>query len=389
MTTSSTPMATAVAAAVAGGSAQPAGTGANGSADGASSGGGFTALLAAALGTGDPAAVVEALQGLHRGGAGESDTSDTADEAPVAGLQQALAALLPRVSAGTTSGAGTDGADAEAAAIVRAGAEETLDRAALLAALRAATAAGRAAVPTTTGQAAGATSVPTTPDAPPTTTAPTPTTGTAASASASGHAVPMVPGSTERVASTLPSSPGAAPTRGPAASLDVTAPTETSTPTPLPPAGTSGGAATGANAAQQAAPAPAATPVDGGLHARVVARVIQAAELLENAPPPRHMVVEVPDSDGLRLQVAMRGSEVHVALQAGRTAPDLGAWGRELAAGLASRGMSLGEFTSGDSTPSGRDQQPSDHHHPRPSEDDRAAAPPRGRSGSDDGELRL
>lgn len=386
MTTSSTPMATAVAAAVAGGSTPPAGTGANGAADGASSGGGFTALLAAALGTGDPAAVVKALQGLHRGagaptgdGAGESDTSDTVDDAPVAGLQQALAALLPQVSAGTTSGAGTEGVGTEAAAIVRAGAEGTLDRAALLAALRAATAAGRAAAPTT-GEAAPANSAVTTPDAS-ATTAPTPTTGTATSTSGPGQSVPVVPGSTDRAAST---SPTAAPTTGRAVPVDVTAATEASAPTPLPPAGTGGGAA---NAAP-ATPAPAPTPVDGGLHARVVARVIQAAELLENAPPPRHMVVELPDSDGLRLQVAMRGSEVHVNLHGGRTAPDLGAWGRELAAGLASRGMSLGEFTSGDSAPSGREQQ-SDDHHPRPSEDDRPAAPPRGRPRPDDGELRL
>lgn len=107
---------------------------------------------------------------------------------------------------------------------------------------------------------------------------------------------------------------------------------------------TSGGGAT--------APAPAAASRE------LVGRVLDALDLLEHAPPPRRMTIEVPDADGLRLHVSLRGSEVHVAVQSGGAgSPDLSGWGRELSAGLASRGFDLGGFsTDGRGEPDGRDR---------------------------------
>ncbi len=135
-----------------------------------------------------------------------------------------------------------------------------------------------------------------------------------------------------------------------------------------------------------ASPAPAAP--DASLHARLVSRVIQAAEALENAPPPRTMMVELPDGEGLRLQVSLRGTEVHVQLQgAAGQGTDLGAWGRELAAGLAGRGLSLGQFQTGaeGERGQGQDQAPTDD---LSADDDRTPSRPADRSATD-GALRL
>lgn len=151
-----------------------------------------------------------------------------------------------------------------------------------------------------------------------------------------------------------------------------------------------GGATSSSTATVTATAAPSGTAPaeDTGLHARIVARVVQAVEALENAPPPRRMTVEVPDSDGLRLQVAMRGTEVHVSIQSGTGQPDLGAWGRELAASLASRGMSLGGFRAGADAQPGQQQ-------PQPQSDQPDAPPARpgdaqpGSRPDADGALRL
>ena len=124
------------------------------------------------------------------------------------------------------------------------------------------------------------------------------------------------------------------------------------TSSPAASAPTSGGGAT--------APAPAAASRE------LVGRVLDALDLLEHAPPPRRMTIEVPDADGLRLHVSLRGSEVHVAVQSGGAgSPDLSGWGRELSAGLASRGFDLGGFsTDGRGDPHG-EGAPRDEHDPR------------------------
>jgi hypothetical protein len=94
--------------------------------------------------------------------------------------------------------------------------------------------------------------------------------------------------------------------------------------------------------------APASAGVDtGATHARMVARVMDALDVLQNAPPPRRMTIELPDADGLRLQVALRGSEVHVSVQGGGSTADVSAWSRELTAGLSARGFNFGGFGAG------------------------------------------
>lgn len=97
--------------------------------------------------------------------------------------------------------------------------------------------------------------------------------------------------------------------------------------------------ATGAEAPPTAAPTAPSTA-----HAPLVARVMDALDILENAPPPRRMTVEVPDHEGLRLHVVLRGTEVHVSVRGGSPA-DLAGWSRDLTDGLAARGFSLGGFS--------------------------------------------
>lgn len=104
-----------------------------------------------------------------------------------------------------------------------------------------------------------------------------------------------------------------------------------------------------------AAPRPATDATEPA--ARMVARVLDAVDLLENAPPPRRMTVDLPDLGGLRLHVALRGGEVHVQVQGG-SAGDLVGWSRDLSSALASRGFTLGDF--GTDGGSGRQQ-----HHAR------------------------
>lgn len=102
--------------------------------------------------------------------------------------------------------------------------------------------------------------------------------------------------------------------------------------------------------------------------ARMVARVLDAVDLLENAPPPRRMTVDLPDLGGLRLHVALRGGEVHVQVQGG-SAGDLAGWSRDLSSALASRGLTLGDF--GTDGGSGREQHHARQHlldEPRPGE---------------------
>lgn len=90
-----------------------------------------------------------------------------------------------------------------------------------------------------------------------------------------------------------------------------------------------------------AAPArPVAEVADAA--ARMVARVLDAVDVLENAPPPRRMTVDLQEFGGVRLHVALRGAEVHVQVQGG-SAGELAGWSRDLSSALASRGFTLGD----------------------------------------------
>lgn len=81
-------------------------------------------------------------------------------------------------------------------------------------------------------------------------------------------------------------------------------------------------------------------PADGPATAdlRLVERVMEAVELLENAPPPRRIRLEVGD---LRLAVSLRADGVHVAID-GDAAPTR-TWQSDLSTALEARGMSLAD----------------------------------------------
>lgn len=136
--------------------------------------------------------------------------------------------------------------------------------------------------------------------------------------------------------------------------------------------------------ARTAVPATAAR-VEGSLHGRLVGRVLEAVDHLRHAPPPRQVMVEMPDADGLRLQVSLRGQDVHVQVH-GAMLPDPAGWARDLGAGLAARGLALGDFGTGDgAAEGGRDEgadSQRDEHQPPP-----GPTPPR--RTDDDGALRL
>ena len=98
-----------------------------------------------------------------------------------------------------------------------------------------------------------------------------------------------------------------------------------------------------ADASSAAVPA----PIDLGqpvTHAPgpLAARILQIVELQAQLPPPRSMIVEIPEMNGLRLSVALRGAEVHVAaLGDDRAANTFRPWLGELAAALDHRGLRL------------------------------------------------
>ena len=75
---------------------------------------------------------------------------------------------------------------------------------------------------------------------------------------------------------------------------------------------------------QPAAPStPVTTPAAPIQHSALAERVMQAVELQANQPPPRTMVVDIPEIEGLRLVVSVRGgAEVHVVPASASTATD-------------------------------------------------------------------
>ncbi|HXF73241.1 MAG TPA: hypothetical protein VNO79_11610 [Actinomycetota bacterium] len=77
-------------------------------------------------------------------------------------------------------------------------------------------------------------------------------------------------------------------------------------------------------------------------------RILEVVERLQQVSPPRQVVVELPDLDGLRVLVEARGTSVHVVVLHGPThGRQLDALARELAAGLSARGFDLAEFSKG------------------------------------------
>lgn len=90
-------------------------------------------------------------------------------------------------------------------------------------------------------------------------------------------------------------------------------------------------------------------------------RILGVVERLQHAPPPRQVVVELPDLDGLRVLVEARGTSVHVVVLHGPTqGGQLDALARELAAGLSARGFDLAGFSGG------RDRGPDPEPEPGP-----------------------
>ncbi|MBW3657875.1 MAG: hypothetical protein KY457_04500 [Actinobacteria bacterium] len=335
----------------------------------------FTALLAAALGDVPPATVTTALL------AGESATTE--DETAPAGAHAGDAvsdpvALLAAALAVPSSDVPVDDVPVAAAPDVTGGPSALTESAA--------TVPPRAAVaPAVDGPPAIDATEANGPHRP---KVATPAEGPAVAAAVSG-AAPA--GGT---AAGIASAPGTSASVGPVAGSprpETTGRTEVPLPTgpeprsagssPAPPGPTTLATEVTAPASAPASSAPAPT---GDLPARMLGRVMDALDVLENAPPPRRLTIDLPDADGLRLHVALRGSEVQVSVVGGGSGGDLSGWTRDLSEALAARGFSLGGFSAG----TGQDdrRRPADADQPA---DDPTTPRPRPRPRADDQGLRL
>lgn len=94
---------------------------------------------------------------------------------------------------------------------------------------------------------------------------------------------------------------------------------------------------------------------DGG----AVARVMAALEQLRNAGPPRSVSLELPELDGLRLRVSLRGARTVDVRIGGRLLDDDG-WLRDLGTAVASRGLELGQVDADDDAAAGRRRRRAD-----------------------------
>lgn len=124
-----------------------------------------------------------------------------------------------------------------------------------------------------------------------------------------------------------------------------------------------------------AAPVQAAPVTDVGLptapaaptaHSALAERVLNAVELQANQPPPRTMVVDIPEIEGLRLVVSVRGgAEVHVVQSSASSAVNgLQPFMDELQGVLESRGFVM---TGDDRRRNSNPRQDEDQPRPRPS----------------------
>lgn len=108
----------------------------------------------------------------------------------------------------------------------------------------------------------------------------------------------------------------------------------------------------GGERAAGTAPVPLLGPA-GGADGGAVARVMAALEQLRNAGPPRSVSLELPELDGLRLRVSLRGARTVDVRIGGRLLDDDG-WLRDLGTAVASRGLELGEVDADDDAAAGR-----------------------------------
>jgi len=85
----------------------------------------------------------------------------------------------------------------------------------------------------------------------------------------------------------------------------------------------------------------ASTPDTAVQQSALAARVMRAVEMQANQPPPRTMVVDIPEIEGLRLVVSVRaGAEVHVVPTSASTTPEaFRPFMNELSSVLANRGF--------------------------------------------------
>jgi hypothetical protein len=89
-------------------------------------------------------------------------------------------------------------------------------------------------------------------------------------------------------------------------------------------------------------------------------RVMDAVAQVRDAPPPAHVVVDVPELDGLRMRVSLSGSTVHVAFIG--ESPDaaqgrVGSLIQDVASGLSGTGLQLGDVTTGGRPGSGNPER--------------------------------
>jgi len=89
-------------------------------------------------------------------------------------------------------------------------------------------------------------------------------------------------------------------------------------------------------------------------------RVMDAVTQVRDAPPPAHVVVDVPELDGLRMRVSLSGSTVHVAFigESPDAAQDrVGSLIQDVASGLSGTGLQLGDVTTGGRPGSGNPER--------------------------------
>jgi len=89
-------------------------------------------------------------------------------------------------------------------------------------------------------------------------------------------------------------------------------------------------------------------------------RVMEAVAQVRDAPPPAHVLVDVPELDGLRMRVSLSGSTVHVAFIG--ESPDavhgrVGSLIQDVASGLSGTGLQLGDVTTGGRPGSGNPER--------------------------------
>jgi hypothetical protein len=108
-----------------------------------------------------------------------------------------------------------------------------------------------------------------------------------------------------------------------------------------------------------------ATPGSGPV-AHLVDRIVAVVDMLQDQPPPRSFIIEVPQLDGAQIRVALRGDgTVHLGLAGERPAPSAMPIISAARAALEDRGFDLG--------PDSRDRRS------QPEQEDVVEIPGRGR----------